>query len=484
MDIVKDTTNGVIWSFVSRFLQLIVQFFLITILSRLLCPEDFASIGVLTVFTLLSELIIDSGFSQALIRETRVDSEDLSSVFFFNIGIGIFIYILLFSVSSYIAVFFRIQELERISKILFLSILFNSFSIIPRTILTRDMCFKKIAITSVSSLLISAFVGIFAAYYGLGVYSLVLQILVYSFLSMVFLFVVAKWKPKCVFVWSRINRLIGFSLNLLVAGVVTQLFNNLYTILIGRFYPQKTLGYYTQAKKIEEIPSLSITTIIQNVTYSSMSRVKDDVVLLKKAYLKVLLMNIYIVFPIMSLCYVSCDNFVPILLGDKWMPIIPYFKILCIYGAIFPLFTVNINILRVKGYGKKVLEQEIVRRILMIVFVLLTIKSGIIYMLIGWILSMTLSIIYSFVECGKPIHYSLLNQFKDIFPYFVLAICCASITYLVNCFPFHVFAKLSLQILLYILLYVGLSRAFKLSSYVELVSIIKKMSLHALIHSK
>lgn len=475
MGIAKETTNGVIWSSFSRFFQLIVQFLLITILSRLLCPEDFASIGVLTVFTILSELLIDSGFSQALIRETTVDSEDLSSVFFFNIGIGILIYVLLFFSSSYIAVFFRIQELERISKILFLNIIFNSLSIVPRTILARDMNFKKIAISSVCSLLISAFVGITTAYYGLGVYSLVFQALAHSFFSMLFLFVAAKWIPKCVFIWGKIKRLLGFSINLLISGLITQIFNNLFTILIGRYYPQKTLGYYTQAKKIEEIPSLSITTIIQNVTYSSMSKVKDDIGLLKKAYLKVLLMNIYIVFPIMCLCYVSCNSFIPILLGEKWMPIIPYFKLLCIYGALLPLFSVNINILKVKGYGKKVLEQEIVRRTLMIAFVLLTIKSGIIYMLIGWIISMVLSIIYSFVQCGKPIHYSLLDQLKDILPYIIIAVVCAGITFFINYFPFHIIVKLLLQIILYFLLYVGLSRVLKLSSYFELISIIQKI---------
>lgn len=483
-DLVKDTANGVLWSFISRFLQLIVQFLIIIILSRLLYPEDFASIGVLTVFTLLSDLIIDSGFGQALIRETKVNNDDLSSVFYFNICIGILIYVFLFIASPYIAAFFRIPELERISKILFLVILFHSLSIVPKTILIRDMCFKKIAVSSICALFLSAFVGISTAYYGFGVYALVSQILINSSLCMILLFISAKWMPKCVFMWSRINRLLGFSFYMLMTGLITQVFNNLYTILIGHFYPQKTLGYYTQAKKIEEIPSLSITTIIQNVSYSSMSQVKDDSFLLKKAYSKILLMNIYIVLPIMSLSYVSCESFIPMLLGEKWIPIIPYFKILCIYGAIYPLFSVNVNILRVKGYGKKVLKQEIVRRTLMIVFILLTINSGIIYMLIGWVISMSLSIVYSFIECGKPINYSLFKQIKDIIPYFVLAICCASITYIVNFFSLQHFLKLLIQIVLYFTFYIGASKVLRLSPYIDAISIIKNMSLKRLIYSK
>lgn len=483
-NIKKDTTNGVIWGFVSRLLQLVVQFLIITILSRLLYPEDFATIGLLSVFTLLSDIVIDSGFSQALIRETKIDKIDLSSVFYFNVGIGVLIYLVLYISSPYIALYFRIEELGWISKLLFISIIFNSLSIVPKTILLRDMCFKKIAITTIFPLIFSAIIGVSAAYYGLGVYSLVLQILVNSFFSMLFLFVLARWLPIMVFKWNRILRMLSFSFNLLITGLIIQIFNNLYTLLIGRFYPQRILGYYTQAKKIEEIPSLSITTIIQNVSYSSMSLVKDDNSLLKKAYTKVLFMNIYLVLPVMSFCYASCESFIPLLLGEKWFPIIPYLKILCIYGAIFPLFSVNINILKVKGLGKKVLQQEIVRRILMILFIFVTFKRGIDLMLYGWVLSTFISILYSFVECGKPINYSFWKQIKDISPYFIVAISCAIVIYFINFLSLLCVVKFILQMTLFVLLYVIASILFKLPPYLEIISIYKSMSFKTLIQSK
>lgn len=482
--IAKDTANGVIWGFISRLLQLLVQFLIITILSRLLYPEDFATIGLLSVFALLSDFIIDSGFSQALIRETNVDKVDLSTVFYFNVVLGIAIYLLLYVCSPYIALYFKIEDLERISKVFFVIVMLNSISIVPRTILMRDMSFKKIALSTIFPLILSAIVGILVAYCGWGVYSLVLQMIVNSFLCMVFLFVMTKWYPILVFKWSRIRHLVGFSLNLLITGLIAQFFNNLYTLLIGRFYPQKTLGYYTQAKKIEEIPSLSITTIIQSVSYSSMSQVKDDNSLLKKAYMKILFMNLYIVLPIMFLCYVSCENFVPILLGEKWIPIVPYLRILCLYGALFPLFSVNINILKVKGFGKKVLQQEIVRRSLMLLFIFLTFGMGIEIMLYGWVLSTLISIMYSFVECGKPINYSFWKQINGIVPYFVLAICCALVTYFVNFLSYHSLFKFIIQIILYSSLYVSASICFKLPPYLDIVTIYKNMSLRALIHSK
>jgi len=483
-DLVRDTTNGVIWSFFSRFIQLIVQFFIITILSRLLCPEDFATIGVLTVFTLLSETIIDSGFSQALIRESKVDKIDLSSVFYFNLLLGVFIYVVLFLSSPYIAIFFRIEELNHISRIIFLSIVFNSMSIVPRTILMRSMSFKKIAISSIGALVISAIVGVWAAYLGMGVYALVLQILVNSFTNMLLVYTSAKWMPLWAYSWFRIRRLFGFSFNLLITSLIVHFFNNLYTILIGRYYPQESLGYYTQAKKLEEIPSLSITSIIQNVSYSSMSQVKDDKVLLKKAYTRVLFMNMFVVLPIMSLCYVSCDSFIPLLLGEKWLPIIPYLKILCIYGALFPLFSVNINILKVKGLGKKVVLQEVVRRSLMIIFILITIKSGIEYMLYGWVVSTILSILYSFYDCGKTVNYSLWEQIKDITPYFLLSISCALITYFINSFELNNIITFSIQVGIYTVLYLGASYILKIQPFIDIMNISRNLSLKGLLDSK
>jgi len=301
---------------------------------------------------------------------------------------------------------------------------------------------------------------------------------------MIFVYIAAKWKPALIFNWGRIQRLFGFSFNLLITGLIGQLFNNLYTILIGRFYPQKTLGYYTQAKKLEEIPSLSITTIIQNVSYSSMSLVKDDNPLLKKAYMRILFMNIYLVFPIMSLCYVSCDSFIPLLLGDKWQPVIPYFKILCIYGAIFPLFSVNVNILKVKGLGRKVLIQEVVRRSLMILGILITIRNGIECMLYGWVISTMISIMYSFFECGKPINYSLWMQIRDIIPFVILAVGSAFVTYFVNCFLFSNILTFVIQVCLYCILYFGFSFLLKIQPLEDIINIFKSFSIKALIHSK
>ena len=483
-NLVKATTNGILWSFMSRFMELLIQFLLIAVLSRFLTPEDFASVGLLTVFSLLSSIIIDSGFGQALIRKTNLDNYDLSSVFYFNVIVGCSLYCLLYIASPFIADFYKIPELNTISKLLFLRIIFYSLTIIPQTILARSMNFKKITISAVSALTMSAIIGIVLAFLGVGVYSLVFQLVSQSFFNLVFLTVMVGWHPLMNFKWQRVQELLGFSLNLLGTGLITVFFNNFYTLLIGRLYPQKVLGYYSQAKKLEDIPSQSITNIIQNVSYSSMSKVKDDNERLKRAYKKILFMNIFIVLPIMALCFVSCDNFIPILLGEKWNPIIPFFRVLCVYGALFPLFSVNTNILKVKGFGKLVLRQEVVRRIFMLISILVTYQVGVIAMLWGWVISMVFSILYSFRVCGKPIAYNTVNQLKDLFPYFVLAISVALAVFYINTFHLPLFGKLSLQIALYILLYMTLARLIGLTAYEDICIIIRSFSFKQLLKNK
>lgn len=469
----KDTVKGVFWSSAAHFYTLGVQFVITLILSRLLVPDDFATIGLLSVFTLLSGLIIESGFAQALIRETELKSIDYSSVFYFNVVVAFITYIILYLCSPVIANYFHIPELNVISKIVFLQIIFNSFSIVPRVVLTRDMRFDKLSIVSVVSITISAISGIVAAFCGLGVYALVIQMLVLSFLNTVLIWVSSKWVLTFEFSFAVIKRLLGFSMYLLSTSLIISLFNNLYTLIIGRNFSQSQLGYYTQAKKMEEMPSQSITTMIVSVSYTAMAKVKDDIILLKKAYQKVLGMNVFIIFPIMMFCLVSADGLIPFLFGNQWLASIPYFKILCVYGMIFPLFSVNGNILKVLGLGRKYTIQEVVRRALMLLFLIPTIKIGIEAMLWGWVASMVLSIIYSFILCGKPIGYSLVKQIMDLMPITIISIVSMVLPYFAcHLFDFTGFLMLFLQFTLYFSIFFLLSKILKIQAYIDVKNLL------------
>lgn len=480
-----ETATGVIWNFISRILQLLIQFALTLVLSRLLLPEDFATIGLLSFFTAVCSVLIDSGFGQTLIRKKDMDEVDCSSVFFFNMLIGITLYIILFFSSGRISSYFSMPELKTISQIVFITLIFNAAQIVPFSLLNRKMEFRGITIASIVSLSISAIAGIVAAFMGLGVYAIVIQMLVYSILYTVLLFFAAKWRPLNYFSWTRIREMMGFSMNLLLTGLIINVFNNIYTLIIGKRFPQQTLGYYTQAKKIEEIPSLSITTIIQNVSYSAMSKVQDNIVLLQNAYKRILSINIYIIFPVMAICFVSAKHFIPLLFGWQWAPIVPMFRILCIYGAMFPLASINSNIVKVLGKGKSVLLLELVRRGLMILFIILTISHSVELMLWGWVISMGLYIVFSFFYCGSFIDYSGFSQIKHSLFYLFIALIPALIPEYINVFYADgSFVALLIQIFSYAIVYLLLSYLLKVPAFVDLLSLAKNMSLKSIIHSK
>lgn len=472
-NLVKETANGMLWSFASRFLQLGIQLILTIILSRLLTPEDFATVGLLNVFTLLCAVIIDSGFGQALIRKENLKEEDSSTVFWINLGLGLFIYLVLYMVSPLISEFYNIEELTKISRIVFGTLVINAACLVPQSLLTRNLNFKPITIASIVSLFVSAVCGIIYAIIYKNVYALVVQMMVYFILNCILINIFNKWHPRFIFSVRAAKEMLPFSLNLLGSGLLVVLFNNLYTLIIGKSFSQKELGYYTQAKKIEEIPSLSITTIIQNVSYSSMAKVQNDTERLKRAYLRILSINLYIVVPLMAFCFVSSTEFIPFVFGSQWLPIVPYFRILCVYGAIFPLMSINVNILKVKGFGKDVLKLEIVRRALMIVFLIATIQSSMELMLSGWVVSMLISILYSFVICGKKIDYSVSDQLKDIVPYFVISIIPAIVAFIVDYMGLALMVSLIIKVLVYAAVFLLMSFILKVPAFIDLVSILK-----------
>ena len=472
-NLIKETANGILWSFTSRFLQLGIQLVLTIILSRLLTPEDFATVGLLNVFTLLCAVIIDSGFGQALIRKVNLTEEDSSTVFWINLGLGLLIYIVLYMMSPLISDFYNIEDLTTISRIVFCTLVINAACLVPQSLLTRELKFKPITIASIVSLFISAVCGIIYAVIYKDVYALVVQMMVYSILNCILINVFNKWHPRFIFSVRAAKDMLPFSLNLLGSGLLAVLFNNLYTLIIGKSFSQKELGYYTQAKKIEEIPSLSITTIIQNVSYSSMAKVQNDTDRLKMAYLRILSINLFIVVPLMSLCFVSSAEFIPFVFGTQWLPIVPYFRILCVYGAIFPLMSINVNILKVKGFGKDVLKLEIVRRVLMIVFLIATIRLSMELMLSGWVISMVISILYSFVVCEKKIDYRVSNQLKDILPYFMISIIPAIVASLVDFIGLVLMATLVIKIIVFSVTFFLMSIITKVPAFIDLISILK-----------
>lgn len=473
MSLKEQAISGVFWSSIERFGALLLQFILNIILARLLSSFEFGLVGMLYVFTALGDVIVESGFGQALIRKNDVSQKDYSSVFFLNLIFGLIIYLFFYFLSPYIANFFKSPELELISKFVFLVFPINALALVQNTIIIKNVKFKVLAKVSILSALLSGSIGIYLAYTGYGVWALVYQAILYAVFRTIFLWIFNKWRPSFVFSFKSIKELLTFSLSLLGTNSLIVIFNNIYTIIIGKFYPVAQVGLYNQAKRMTDIPSLTLTTIVQNVSYPILCKLQDNDYQLKQGYRKVITMVVFINFPVMLGLLAIADNFIFTLLSEKWMSMVPYFQLLCVYGAFFPLHSINVNILKVKGEGKKLLTLEILRRVIVVVAIVLTLNKGVITLLIGNVIAAMLSILINMYYCGKQIRYSVIEQIKDILPYFLISVFLSFILFLLGNFISigHLY-MLILQIIIGITVYVLMSKTLRLDAYNQIYGIL------------
>lgn len=416
----KQLATNTIWNALERYSVLGIQLLCTFILARFLTPADFGIVGMIVVFTAIANTIIDSGFSQALIRKQNVDNTEYSSVFYFNVIISVVLYILLFLFSGFIADFYHQPILKDICKITFLVIPCNALCIVQHTILMRNLQFKKLCIVAFIASFISCIVAIILAYFMKNVWVLVIQNLLTYFLKGIGLWLVTSWKPSLNFSLEAIKQLFHFSKNLLVSGLIGNVFNNIYSILIGHFYTATDLGYYSQADRIKNVASHNSTQVIQSVTYPILSQINNNGGDIKEAYRKIISITILFVGFMMTLLMSVSSDLLELLMGNpNWRIAGFYLFILSISGILYPLHAVNQNILLVKGNSRTVLILEILRRGIMLAILVVTLNFNVTIFVWGSALYSILLLFPNLYYCGKPIHYGLWEQLKDVLPIFI-----------------------------------------------------------------
>lgn len=414
--------SGVAWSTLSRFSSLGIQFVVTLILARLLDPSDFGVIGMLSIFMAVSQILLDSGFGDALIQKESKSEIEYSSVFYINIIIGIFCYIILFIVSPLLDDFYHMDNLHIYSRILFLVIPINAIGLIQRVQLRQKLAFKKIAIIEISAALISGIVGVLLAYLEFGVYALICQMLIVNICRTSFTIFYRRWYPSLIFSLHALKPLFSYGINLTVSSLLTVIFNNIHALLIGRFYNPQSVGYYNQAKQYEQLSSNTLTDIVMGVSFPTLVKFKDNEEKLKEYYKRIIELVVFLVVPLMCFLYVVSDQLLVLLLTEKWLPASVFFKILCIYGITFPLHQINGNVIKVKGESRKYLYIELFRRALLLLSIIATLKISIEAMLYGQIIAMVFVIIASMYVSGSLVRYTVVGQILDILPYYVMGI--------------------------------------------------------------
>lgn len=474
-DSLKDKTfKGTIWSTLERFSVQGIQFFVMIVMARILTPEDYGLIGMLAIFLAVSQSLIDSGFSQALIRKQDRSEIDNSTVFYFNIGVGLILYLVLFVCAPFIGRFYDEPVLIPITRVIGLSLLLNSLVVVQRALLTIRLDFKTQAKASSSGAIISGVIGIWMAYSGFGVWAIVWQQIVNLTIVTLLLWYFSHWKPIRAYSWKSFHELFSFGSKLLASGLIDTIYRNMYLIVIGKVFKASDLGYYTRAHQFTDFASSNITGIFQRVTYPVLCTIQDNNERLADVYRRLLRTSSFIIFPIMMGLAAVAKPMILSFLTDKWLFSVVIIQILCFSQMWFPVHAINLNLLQVKGRSDLFLKLEIIKKIIGVVTLCITLPLGLIPMCWGMLVNSIIALIINTHYTGKLINLGFLKQMKDLLPSISLSILVGIVVYLtVSIIQVNSWFTLVTGITEGFILYVGLSKLLHISEFSEIISLIK-----------
>ena len=438
----QKTTKGLFWSSVERFSNQGVQFVFSIILARLLSPSDYGIIAMVTIFFAVAQSFVDSGFSNALIRKTDRVEEDLSTCFYFNIGVGIIAYIVLFLIAPLVASFYNQPILSPIIRITGLGVVLNSLCVVQQALFTIKIDFKSQAKVTLSATIISGIVGVIFAYQGYGVWALVWQGVVMASARMALLWLMSKWRPTTGFSKSSFNYLFGYGSKLLASGLLDTIYNNIYPIVIGKFYTPAQLGNYSRALSFAQLPSSNITSILQRVTFPVLSTIQDDIPRLQANYRRLLKLSAFIVFPLMTGLAAVAFPMIRIILTPKWEGCSLYLQIICFALMLYPIHAINLNLLQVKGRSDLFLRLEVIKKIVGVCIMCITIPLGITAMCIGMVASSLIALFINTFYTGKLIDIGYLKQMRDLLPIFINSLLMGGVVFITIQFIMNDFFKL------------------------------------------
>lgn len=468
--------KGIIWTMgdflTSKVFMLIIQIFL----ARFLLPEHFGLIAMILIVIAISQSMVNSGLQNALIRELNPTQIDYSTVFYFNLILSILLYILIYFISPYISIFYEEPILIELLRVLSLVIIINAFSIIQRTILIRSLDFKAQTIINLISSLVSGSLAIGSAYFGYGVWSLIIQNISSQLVQTFLLTLYNKWLPSFNFSYRSFKHLFSFGWKLLVAGLINTIHTNVYNVIIGRTYNTTVLGFYTQGKMLADVSAQSITTAIQKVTYPVLSKIQEDESRLLNSYRTVIKLSVYITFPFMIGLAAIAENLVPLLLGQKWLETIPFFQILCLAGMIYPLHAINLNMLQVKGRSDLFLKLEIIKMGINTAIIISVLKLNLGITMLVWsiLISSIISFFINSLYSGKLLNYKTLQQLIDIKNSLILSIFMGIVVLLTARFiNQHYLVELIIQVFVGVVVYLAASTIFKFWELKYIKSLLK-----------
>ena len=440
------TVKGVGWTATESLAKYAVSFIVGIILARLLSPDDYGLLGLMTIFTVIADSLIDSGFSSALIKKKDATDDDYNTVFLTNLSMSVFLYGVLFLCAHPIANFFGRQELVPLVRVLSVNIILGALCIVQRVQLMKALDFKSQTKLSLIASIISGILGITFAFLGFGVWALVILSISGTFIRTFLFWFYNRWWPEFSFSVSSFRELFGFGWKLLVSGLINTVWNEIYQVVIGKFYAPATLGQYSRAIGFSNMFSKNLTSIVQRVSYPALSQIQDDRERLKNGYRNIIKVTMLITFSCMLMLAAIAKPMILCLIGEKWLQAALFLQIVCFSSMLYPLHAINLNMLQVQGRSDLFLKLEIIKKIIAVGPILLGIFINIYWMLIGSVFTGFIAYYLNAYYSGPFLNYSIKDQIKDILPTFLIALCCALVVYAMSYLPWNQFVVFPLQL--------------------------------------
>lgn len=473
----SNTTNKVFSNFIWRFAERCgaqgVTFIVSIVLARLLDPSVYGTVALVTVFTTIMQVFVDSGMGNALIQKKDADDLDFSSVFYFNLTMCSVLYLIMFIAAPFIAAFYKTPELTPVVRVLSLVLIISGVKNVQQAYVSRNMLFKRFFFATLGGTIGAAVVGITMAYLGCGVWALVAQMLFNTAVDTTILWITVKWRPKKMFSLQRLKGLFSYGWKLLVSSLIDTVYNDLRQLIIGKIYSKSDLAQYNQGKKFPALIVTNINTSIDSVLLPTMSKAQDNAAAVRNMTRRAIKTSTYLMMPFMVGLAVCAEPLVRLILTEKWLPCVPFLRIFCFTYAFYPIHTANLNAIKAMGRSDLFLKLEIVKKIVGLAAILSTMWISVMAMAYSLFVTSILSQIINSYPNKKLLNYSYAQQFKDMLPQICASLFMGAVVYCVQFLGLNSILTLLIQVPVGVVLYVGISKLFHIDSFEYVIATVK-----------
>lgn len=469
----QSVISNFIWRFAERCGAQLVTFIVSIVLARILAPEDYGQIALITVFTTIMQVFVDSGLGTALIQKKDADDLDFSSVFYFNFAVCLILYAVMFVGAPFIAGFYNDMSLTPIIRVISLTIVISGVKGIQQSYVSRNMLFKRFFYATLGGTIFSAFLGIALAYAGFGVWAIVAQQLSNTTIDTLILWLTVKWRPKRMFSWERLKGLLSFGWKMLVSSLLESVYTNIRSLIIGKMYSSSDLAFYNQGKQFPNVIVTNINTSIDSVLLPTMAGVQDDKKKVKAMARRSIKTSTYIMAPLMMGLAFCAKPVVSLVLTDKWLDSVPYLRIFCITFMFYPIHTSNLNAIKAMGRSDLFLKLEMEKKIIGMLLLIFTMRLGVMAMAYSLLVSSVTSQMINSWPNKKLLSYGYAEQLKDIIPSILLAVFMGGCVNLISILDFSDVVTLLIQIPLGAVIYIGGSALFHFEEFEYILNVVR-----------